>query len=340
MKSVKELEEINEITSKLSELGDLVRTEVIARSEGFGHSFPIHKISFGSRDPRSPTLGLIGGVHGLERIGAQVCLALFKSLSELALWDDTIQRTLQNIRIFFIPVVNPVGVVMKHRANPRGVDLMRNAPVEAEKPPWLLGGQRYSPRLPWFRGKVNEGMEIESLALINAIRREGFRSRCLVTVDFHSGFGLRDRLWFPYAKTVKPYPGLPYAHAFKSLLERTYPHHFYEVEPQAKNYTTHGDVWDFLYDEYSQHNGKGVYLPLCLEMGSWLWVKKNPLQLLSMDGPFNPIKQHRQRRILRRHNTLFDFLIRAVASPDVWCSLRPEQLNKHEQQAKQAWYGT
>ncbi len=337
---MKELDELNEITTKLSELGDLVRTEVIARSEGSSHSFPIHKITFGTRDPRAPTLGLVGGVHGLERIGAQVCLALFKSLSELTLWDETIQRTLENVRIFFIPLVNPVGIITKSRANPRGVDLMRNAPVEADSPPWLLGGHRISPLLPWYRGVVGEGMEIESSALVNAVRREGFQSRCLVTMDFHSGFGVRDRLWFPYAKTTKPYPGLAYAHSFKSLLERTYPHHFYEIEPQAKNYTTHGDIWDHLYDEYEIQNGRGVYLPLCLEMGSWLWVKKNPLQIFSADGPFNPVKRHRQQRILRRHNTLFDFMIRAISSPDVWCSLGPEQKNKHELQARDAWYGT
>ncbi len=336
-----QFKELEDIHAKISELGDLVRVEVLGHSEGYGHRLPIHKLTFGSRDPRACTLGLVGGVHGLERIGAQVCLALFKSLSELMLWDETTRRTLEKVRVFFIPLANPVGVLMKKRANPHGVDLMRNAPVQGDDPPWLLGGQRYSPRLPWYRGPVGAAMELETQAIIKAVTEEGFNSRCLITLDLHSGFGLRDRIWFPYAKTQKPYPGIAYAHSFKSLLERTYPHHFYEVEPQAKNYTTHGDIWDYLYDSHlASAAGQGVYLPICLEMGSWLWVKKNPLQLLSADGPFNPVKKHRHQRILRRHNTLFEFLLRAISSPDVWAQLGQEQMLKHELQAREVWYGT
>jgi hypothetical protein len=59
-------------------------------------------------------------------------------------------------------------------------------------------------------------------------------------------------------------------------------------------------------------------LPLTLEMGSWMWVRKNPLQGLSSLGRFNPLKPHRHRRTLRRHMPLLEFLLHAAASHRAW----------------------
>lgn len=334
------LPEIEQIEKRVDELKDIARVSVIAESKQGDLSFPIYKISFGSEDPSVPVLGLIGGVHGLERIGAQVCVALFQTLTQLVLWDSTMRKSLEKFRIFFIPTVNPIGIYKHRRANPRGVDLMRNAPVEAPQPPvFLVGGHRLSPKLPWFRGEEHQ-MEVESQALVDAVRAETFGSSRVITVDFHSGFGLVDRLWFPYAKTADPYPDLHYMHAFKELLDRTYPHHFYQVEPQSKSYTTHGDLWDYLYDEYREISSQNrVYLPLTLEMGSWMWVKKNPFQIFSSHGPFNPIKHHRFKRVLRRHNTLFEFLMRSLQASEVWTNLSEDQIHKHHERGMKLWYG-
>ena len=57
---------------------------------------------------------------------------------------------------------------------------------------------------------------------------------------------------------------------------------------------------------------------MTLELGSWLWIRKNPLQLFSRHGIFNPIKAHRTRRVLRRHPNFFDFLTRAAFSSQRW----------------------
>jgi hypothetical protein len=73
-------------------------------------------------------------------------------------------------------------------------------------------------------------------------------------------------------------------------------------------------------------------------MGSWLWVKKNPRQLFSRLGSFNPIKPHRLRRILRRHTALIDFLHRAVASRDPWTVLTDERRRRLTDDAYAAWY--
>ncbi|MGZ3770411.1 MAG: M14 family zinc carboxypeptidase, partial [Bdellovibrio sp.] len=318
---MKTLPEIQQIKHCIYKLGGAVRSEVLAYSKCDSLDLPIYKLTMGSEDPKAPTLGFIGGVHGLERIGSQVCLSFLNSLSELVLWDKNFQRTLQNVRIFFIPTVNPVGIYKKTRSNPRGVDLMRNAPVEAENPALWVGGQRYSSSLPWYRGSEGASMELESQALVAAVEKEISHSSLSVTLDIHSGFGFEDRLWFPYAKTTKPYPDLATTYSLKKLFDKTYPHHFYKIEPQAQSYTTHGDLWDYLYDRHRDINPDAKYLPLCLEMGSWLWVKKNPWQIFSAEGPFNPLKEHRQRRILRRHNTLMEFLIRAVTSPQAWAEL-------------------
>lgn len=333
------LSELRQIEKTIEELGPLVRSEILAYSQKGELRLPVHKLSFGSEDPAAPTLGFVGGVHGLERIGSQVCLSVLHSFSELLLWDQGMQKSLRHLRVFFIPLLNPIGILRKTRSNPNGVDLMRNGPVEADKPLQLLGGHRFSPKLPWYRGAEGAALEVESQALIDGVKKELFQSRLGITVDFHSGFGWQDQIWFPYAKTKKPYPGLPEAHAFKTLLDRTYPHHFYKVEPQALNYTTHGDLWDHLYDSYREQGPKGgTYLPLCLEMGSWMWLKKNPLQVFNLQGHFNPLKSHRTKRTLRRHNTFFEFLLRAAQSPQAWAELSEEQRAKHERQAQELWY--
>ena len=69
-------------------------------------------------------------------------------------------------------------------------------------------------------------------------------------------------------------------------------HHRYVIEPQSRQYLAHGDLWDHLYLR-SRERPERVFLPLTLEMGSWIWVKKNPRQLFSRQGIFNPLVQHR-----------------------------------------------
>jgi hypothetical protein len=324
---------------------ELVRTgevRVLGWADDGKYRLPLIGMSFGNRAPDAPVLALYGGVHGLERIGAQVVLSLIRSFAALALWDKLLQDALTKIRIVFFPIVNPLGMFHKTRANPAGVDLMRNAPIESdEAPTWLVGGHRLSPHLPWYRGLPDQPLQPEAQALIDFTMRECFQSPRVILLDFHSGFGTNDQIWFPYAKSRKPFPHLAELHSLKDAFERTHPHHFYKIEPQAKNYTTHGDLWDYLYDLYTQQDAskKGIFLPLAVEMGSWAWVRKNPLQMFSLLGAFNPMVPHRLKRILRRHMTLFDFMVRALVSPSVWVPSQPEQRDKHHERALDLWYG-
>ncbi len=80
-----------------------------------------------------------------------------------------------------------------------------------------------------------------------------------------------------------------------------------------------------------------TFLPLTLEMGSWLWIKKNPRQLFSRNGIFNPLINHRQQRVLRRHLSLLDFLARAACSHERWVPA-PEARAQRRADALAAWY--
>ena len=102
--------------------------------------------------------------------------------------------------------------------------------------------------------------------------------------------------------------------SLKDLIDETLQHHIYSIEPQSFSYTTHGDLWDYLYDKFRDHDsqGKKLFIPWTLEMGSWRWVRKNPKQALSALGLFNPMVDHRFDRTMRRHKSLLDLLFSAT----------------------------
>lgn len=307
-----------------------------ARAPG-GGTYPVHVITLGNPAPEVPAVGYFGGIHGLERIGAAVVIAYLQSLVMRLQWDSTLHKQLESVRMVFMPIVNPGGMAMNTRANPNGVDLMRNAPVDArERVPFLVGGQRISARLPWYRGRKSSPMEIENQAVCEVVTRELLAREFSVSVDCHSGFGTRDRIWFPYAHTRSPIAHLAEMHALKSIFAESHSYHRYTFEPQSLQYLAHGDLWDHLYRQACTHPGR-VFLPLTLEMGSWLWVKKNPRQFFSRHGIFNPLIDHRQQRVLRQHQLLLDFLSRAASGQHLW---RPnaDTRSHHHAQALQAWY--
>ena len=223
------------------------------------------------------------------------------------------------------------------RANPNGVDLMRNAPVEArDRVPFLMGGQRLSAGLPWFRGHHGAPMETENQALCEVVHAELLPRPFSLALDCHSGFGVRDRLWFPFAHTRKPIAHLSELHALKNIFLQAHSHHPYIIEPQSAQYLAHGDLWDYLYLQACE-NTERVFLPLTLEMGSWIWIKKNPRQLFSRKGIFNPLIDHRQQRVLRRHLSLLDFLARAACSHRSWVPGK-EHSEQQRAQALAEWY--
>lgn len=314
--------------TELERIADLARTgqpwlriRERGRIECRGQSLPLMSITMGPEDPSLPTLGLFGGVHGLERVGSHVVIHVLESLVKRLQWDAVFQSQLERIRIVSMPVINPGGIMLRTRANPAGVDLMRNSPVNAvARTTPMVGGHRWGNWLPWYRGKAGEPMEPEAQVLIDFVREEMFPSRHAIALDVHSGFGSVDRLWYPYARSIGDFPHENLCQQLAQCLDDFEANHVYRIEPQSVQYTTHGDLWDHLFDLHTEQHGLdgNLFLPWTLEMGSWAWLRKNPLQIFGALGAFNPIKPHRHRRVMRRHARLIEFLLHLTASADQW----------------------
>ena len=330
--------ELVQLEDIIGQLGDRARVEVVEQVVYKDQEFPIHCIVLGSMRPDVPVLAYFGGVHGLEKIGSEVILSYLQTIVRLLDWDEEFAARLEKSRLVFVPIVNPVGVYRGTRSNGNGVDLMRNAPIEGIGNTKLYSGHRLSPLLPWYRGDATR-MEKESQALCGVINRHLFDAPLSIAVDLHSGFGIRDRLWFPYASSRKPLQSLAETYAWKQLFDRCYPHHFYKIEPMSQEYVISGDLWDYLYDDFQKRNGgRKLFLPLTLEMGSWQWLRKSPLHLFQRHGLFHPLLPHRQQRILRRHFTLFDFLYRSLLYPNKWAYLPQAEKKACSEQAMALWY--
>ena len=324
--------------AQLAAVSPLVQRHELGEIDAAGRRLPLWGFTLGNAAPETPALAIIGGVHGLERIGSDVVLSFFASLLTRLEWDESLHRLLEGLRLVFLPIVNPGGLLLGTRANPQGVDLMRNAPVEADdRAPALVGGQRISRTLPWYRGRAGAAMEAESAALTRFMREQLLPHRFAISVDCHSGFGLVDRIWFPFAHTARPIAHLAELQALAAIQDASLLHHRYVMEPQSRHYLTHGDLWDHLYLQAQAQRPEQVFLPLTLEMGSWLWVKKNPRQLFSRHGLFNPLIEHRQQRVLRRHLGWLDFIARAAHSHARWLPQGEARAQAHEA-ALDRWY--
>ncbi len=312
-----------------------LRAKTLTEVESDGKLYPVICAELGSEQANIPCIVFIGGVHGVERIGTQVQLALLSSLLTRLAWDSQLQALLNRVRVCFIPILNPVGLAKGTRCNGNGVDLMRNAPIKAvDGVTFLVGGQTISAKLPWYRGKA--GMERETAALVSYMRDAINNSSSVIALDAHSGFGLSDHVWFPFAHQQTPMADLGRVYHLKQLFESSFPHHnHYRFSPQSLIYRTHGDIWDYLVTDTAK--GDVPFIPLTLEMGSWAWVKKNPRQLFNFAGLFNPQKPHRYHRTLRKHTVFMHFLMDLAASRSIE-RLNLQQMTQFDRLARQLWY--
>ena len=335
----RELPELIELERLIDAGGSHLEARVICAVQSGERRFPVYAIALGNPDKEVPAVGFFGGVHGLERIGSAIVIAYMHSLVMRLQWDKLLHRQLESLRLVFMPIVNPAGMWQGTRANPNGVDLMRNAPLDSsEAVPFLIGGHRLSSALPWYRGPLHGPLEAESDALCQVVADELLARDFSIALDCHSGFGINDRIWFPYAHTARPIAHLPEMHALKEIFDQTNTNHRYIFEPQSRQYLAHGDLWDYLYRRAGAGPARS-FLPLTLEMGSWLWVKKNPRQIFSRQGIFNPLIEHRLQRVLRRHVAWFDFLTRAACSYPRWLPTGAER-ERHQERALALWYRT
>jgi len=316
MRSCPELDSVYELTLLPREF---IEPRLITTVKTPLGDYPIYAFIIGSKVKTDPTLGLFAGVHGLEKIGTNVAVSFIKYLVTQLSWDKFHRHRFEHCRIVTIPCLNPLGMVLGRRSNFNGIDLMRNAPIDStEANVMLASGHRVSRYLPWYRGVEGVAMEQEAQALVNFVRNEVFPARLALSLDLHSGYGMRDSLWYPYAKTKAPFPNTSQAEQLTSLLCETLPYHKYKVGPQSEDYITHGDLWDYLFDLHHATYSDRTYIPWTLEMATWQWLLRNPLQIFNANALFNPLQKHRFDRVMRSHLLLFNLFVSALLNPDSW----------------------
>ena len=226
--------ELATLEQLIEDYGDGLSVHQLGKVAVEDRDFPLYAVSLGNPAPDIPVIGFFGGVHGIECIGTRVLLSFLASVLERRRWDSLLNTQLESVRMVFMPLVNPGGMWLRRRSNPHGVDLMRNSPVDcAGKATFLIGGQRISPNLPWYRGSANSSMELESAAICQVVREILLPRSFSIALDCHSGFGMRDRIWFPFAYSKAPIPHVADVFALKNLFFRAYPHHDYTFEPQS-----------------------------------------------------------------------------------------------------------
>lgn len=330
------LPELQQIESMIQDNKMHLCTKVLCHVPCNEDLLPVYALTLGNNAPHIPCVTYVAGIHGLERIGTQVVIAFLEGLLERLKWDRVLAEVLQHVRINILPIINPFGMLNYTRANGQGVDLMRNAPVDSrEKTILLAGGHRISSLLPWYRGKAGQAMQPEAKALCDFIMQEVLPAPFSLVLDCHSGFGYRNQIWFPYARSrLEPIQHLKEVCSLRRLFMQTYPYQDYLFEPQSQYYLVHGDLWDYLYLKSLEKNN--IFLPLTLEMGSWRWIRKNPLQLRQLLGLYHPIKPHRLNRVLRSHLILMEFLLHATLSYQNWVNQSDAQ--ELEQHALALWY--
>ncbi|GBF51203.1 zinc carboxypeptidase-related protein [Leptospira ryugenii] len=292
--------------------GDLVRIKQLGFSsktqEGF--RFPIHMLEIGKEKAiKKNPVGMVAGVHGLETVGIRILLDFLEYILYKKSPGYVSEIANGKIGLVVIPIVNPGGVALKSRSNPSGVDLMRNSGVEAESAPILFGGQNWTSKLPYYRGKT---LEPESRAVFRYINQYFYhvKDSILPVIDIHSGFGTIDHVWWPYARTKKECVDTALFEKIASYMVELRRHKRYKFGPQSETYTTHGDLWDRFYDHFQEkfsHTGSR-FLPFTLEVGTWSDIKENPSKLFRKRGIFNPAKENKFETIVTYRDFLRDFL--------------------------------
>ncbi|TGN11059.1 M14 family zinc carboxypeptidase [Leptospira ilyithenensis] len=306
--------------------GKLVRLQQFgfSRKSEEGFRFPIHALEIGTEKAiRQRPVGIVAGVHGLETVGIRILLDFLEYILHKKSDGYMEELAKGKVGLVVIPIVNPGGVAKKFRSNPAGVDLMRNSGVEAESAPILFGGQKWTSKLPYFRGN---SLEPESRALYRFIHQYFYpvKNAIMPVLDLHSGFGTIDHVWWPYAGTKTPCIDTPIYERMAEFLAKGKKHTRFKFGPQSETYTTHGDLWDLFYDHYIEKvlpaspKSNSRFLPLTLEVGTWSDIKDNPSKLFRKRGIFNPAKENKFETITTYRDFLRDFVLLGQSDLKDW----------------------
>ena len=112
--------QLSELEQFLETAGSAFDVRVETSVQVGSASLPVYSLAIGNSSPDVPAIGYFGGVHGLERIGSEVVLAHMRSIQTRLRWDELLHRMLERVRLVFMPIVNPGGMMLGTRANPSG----------------------------------------------------------------------------------------------------------------------------------------------------------------------------------------------------------------------------
>lgn len=275
------------------------QVELIKNIEYHQKTYPVYQISEGNKiNPKAQIL-LTGAIHGLEKIGANIIFSFLKIIKNKKI-------NLENIHIIAIPIANPYGYVNETRCNGNNVDLMRNAPFDAERVVPFLGGHKISNFFPYYRG---EKLEEENLILVNLVDELLLKEIPLFHLDIHSGFGNETEIWTPQDTYID----------VNNSLYRLFKHSCFIFKNQP--YNSHGDMLKYLFDTFKH---KKKYVPVTLEIGFFykinslkeisFWKKflKNPFKFLKFKRWFFSPKYGEKRKVIRVHTQFLIDLVQKI----------------------------
>ncbi|MEJ0002900.1 MAG: M14 family zinc carboxypeptidase [Pararobbsia sp.] len=309
--------ELDDLLSILSAAGARFSTRTVCEIQVDARPFPLLATTLGSDHPQAPRSASSAACMGSSRSARNSCSTIMRALLQRLEWDELLLQQLRVVRLVFMPIVNPGGMWAKTRSNPNGVDLMRNAPQNAEgHVPFLAGGQRIGPWLPWYRGAAGAPMEPESLALLRVVKEELMSRPLSFAVDCHSGFGWgRQHLVSLCADRPQDGPSardVPAQDFVRTGLPAS------SVHLRAAKPSIPSARRSLGTAPTTRRRRRISSCRWTLELGSWRWIRKNPTQLFSRVGIFNPVMAHRTQRVLRRHVNFLDFLTRAAFASHRW----------------------
>lgn len=304
---IKDTPEGFQLNQLCEEHGDKLEIEILEHIENSYYKTPMYAFYVGHKpDPKLPTIALFAGFHGIEWIGASVLMNFLDHILCSMDWDEGLKETLSKINLCGIPIVNPIGRIEGTRMNGRGIDLMRNSPVIAEKASFMIGGQNLSSHLPWYRG---EKLEKENLTVLKFLDDHVMPSPFKLTLDIHSGFVKTSKIWFPYASGRKlPEQEEGMINSIGKYLNKIFKYNMYMYEKQTITYSTNGDFWDYNMDRHCARS-VGIYLPYTLEISSYHWMIKDFLVTWNFEHVFNPAKAKEGNVEYLKHVPLLYFFL-------------------------------
>ena len=119
---------LTDLLGLIDEGAPLLEARVVCTVQAGAARFPVHALTLGNPSPEVPAIGFFGGVHGLERIGAEVVIAWLRSLVKRLAWDEGLHEQLKKVRLVFMPLVNPGGLWLgtAGQSERRGPDAQRS----------------------------------------------------------------------------------------------------------------------------------------------------------------------------------------------------------------------